>query len=104
LRTGLLQVAFVDAVLLIFAYFVYQDLDWRNSFAASHGYAPSTSYSLLTRTFTLTGKGTTLQSPPTLDWIQVVVALLIVINLVYAFEAFRGSQVSKATPSERPGA
>ena len=101
LRTGLLKLAVVDAVLLIFAYYVFGNLEWRNSYASSHGFVPTTSFSLLTRSLALAGKGTVLRSPPTLDWIQVVVALLIIVNFVYAFEALRAprSQEQPYTPS-----
>jgi hypothetical protein len=92
LKTGFLKVAVLDVVLLVFAYYVLQDLDWRSSFAVSRGFGATTSYSLLTRMFEMVGRGTTLQSPPTLDWIQVVVAILIILNLGYAFGALRGSR------------
>lgn len=90
MRTGILKVALVDAVLLVFAYYVLQDLSWRDSYAASRGFSASTSFSLLTRRLELTSGGTTLVSPPTLDWIQVVIALLIIVNVAYVVGVLRG--------------
>jgi hypothetical protein len=95
LKKSLIGLAFADFVLLVFAYYVLQDLDWRGWYATLRGLSPSTSYSFLTRMFTMTGQGSALQSPPTLDWIQVVVALLIIINIVYGVGALKGARGPK---------
>jgi len=92
LKTGPIKIVVTDLVLIVFGYYVLQDLDWRSGFAASKGFSPSTAYSFLTRSFVMTGQGSVLQSPPTLDWIQVVVALSIIVNLVYAFDALKGGR------------
>jgi hypothetical protein len=96
LRTGPLKVLLVDVVLLVFAYYVQEDLDWRSSYAAFRGYSPTTHYSLLIRTFQMVGGGVPLQSPPTLDWIQVVILILIVVNVSYLYGVLRNH--SKARP------
>jgi hypothetical protein len=89
LRTGVLKVALVDVVLLIFAYLVTQDLAWRNSFDDFRGYAASTSYSFLTRRLMLSTGSTVLTSPPTLDWVQVAIAILIILNIAYFLGTFK---------------
>jgi hypothetical protein len=98
LKTGPIKIVVTDLVLVVFGYYVLQDLDWRSGFASSRGFSSSTAYSFLTRSFAMTGQGSVLRSPPTLDWIQVVVALLIIVNLVYAFDALKGARGS-AEPS-----
>jgi hypothetical protein len=69
---------------------VLQDLQWRASYAASPhagvaGYTPSFSYSLIVRFFTMAGNGSQLTSPPTLDWVQVLIYLLVAINGWFAY-------------------
>lgn len=86
--------AVFDLLALVFLYFVMQDLAWRNSYAEGEHLTPSTTYSLFIRTLSI--KGATLQipklvSPPTLDWVQVVIALLIVVNGLYIFSRLRSS-------------
>jgi hypothetical protein len=85
--------AVLDLLALASLYFVLQDLAWRNSYAEKEHATLSTTYSLFIRTFSI--KGTKIQtplvSPPALDWVQVVVASLIVINGLYVFSRLRGS-------------
>jgi hypothetical protein len=94
LKTGPLKLAVADAFLLIAGYYVLQDLSWRSAYAVSRGFTPTSAYSLLTRMFSLTGQGSGLQSPPTLDWVQVVVALLIIANVSYVWDWYRSSRTS----------
>ena len=77
-------------LLFVFAFYsVLQDLSWRTYYAASpHDacgglctYTPSFSYGFLTRTFTLAGNNASLVSPPTLDWVQVIIYTLVLVNL-----------------------
>lgn len=81
-RTSLKVIA-VDAVLLVGAYFVLQDLQWRSGYASQEGFNPSTFYAILTQSFVMTGRGLSLQSPPTLDWVQVLVVALVALNAWY---------------------
>ena len=77
-----------DIVFVVALYFVLQDLNWRTSYAASpHDacgglctYAPSFAYGLFTRTFTMSGNGVSLASPATVDWVQIIVVLLLLVN------------------------
>lgn len=89
MRTGY-KVAVVDLVLLGALYFIVQNLQWRASYAASEGLTPSYSYSLLWNVFQMSGRAFPLQSPPTLDWVQLLAAILAVLNLVYVYTALRG--------------
>lgn len=93
----LVPTAIFDLLALGILYFVLQDLAYRSSFAENepHPLSLSTTYSLFVRTFRITGN--TIQipnglvSPPALDWVQVVVASLIVVNGLYVFSRLRGS-------------
>lgn len=84
-----------DVVLLGTLFFVLQDLQWREAFAASPhnacpqlcSYSPSFSYNLLTRFFTMVGNGQSLVSPPTLDWVQLLALALVVVNVLFAYAA-----------------
>lgn len=85
--------AVFDVLALVILYFVLQDLAWRDSYAEKEHLIPSTTYSLFIRELNI--KGTTLQlqklvSPPALDWVQVIVASLIVVNGLYIFSRLRG--------------
>ena len=105
------KVLAVDVILLAAGFWVLQDLQWRVGFASSlHNacspicrYSPSFSYSVLTRFFTMTGNGVSLTSPPTLDWVQLIVCLLVVVNAWFAWTAFKGKPRPGATASDQPG-
>ena len=87
--------AVFDLLALAFLYLVLQDLAWRTSYAESERLIPSTTYSLFIRVFSI--RGNTIQipnglvSPPVLDWVQVVIASLIVVNGLYVFSTLRKS-------------
>jgi hypothetical protein len=90
-----------DVVLLIALFYVVQDLQWRTSYAASphagtpHGYSSSFAYGLLTRFFTMSGGRVSLTSPPTLDWVQVIALILVVINVWFVYTTLARRRVSK---------
>ena len=94
----LYKAAAADLLLLVALYYVLADLAWRTYYAGTphagllQGYSPTFSYSLLTRTFTMGGRGVTLVSPPTFDWVQALVCFLIIVNawFVYANLKSRG--------------
>lgn len=91
-------VALIDAILVASFAYVYQDLQWRVGYAQSPhsaclhlcSYTASFSLGPLTRVFTMVGNGATLAGPLTLDWIQVLAILLVVVNAWFAFSLIRG--------------
>jgi hypothetical protein len=83
--------AVFDFVALTLLYFVLKDLAWRNSYAESEGLTLHTTYSLFTRASRITGTSIPLVSPPALDWAQVIVVLLIVVNGLYLFSVLRAN-------------
>ncbi len=101
MRRMAIFVLFADVVLLLAEYQVIQDLNWRTWFAASphagtNGYAPSFSISVLTRFFTMSGNGVSLTSPPTLDWVQALAVLLVVINAWLGYTLIAKRSAAKA--------
>lgn len=88
------KVVLVDLVLAYGLLSALQDLSWRVNYAGTphanvQGYAASYSYSVLTRLFTMTGSGVTLTSPPTLDWVQLILVLMAVLNAWFAYSLIR---------------
>ena len=89
-----MKILVLDVLILLFGYFVAGDLQWRSSYAASEGLLPTYSYFPFIQLFTMSGrvmfgKALPLQSPPTLDWLQVLGAVFVVANLWYAYVTFR---------------
>lgn len=83
------KVVLLDLVLLLSAYFVLQDLAWRTSYAAYRGFSPSFSYSVLTQFLTMTDQNDILVSPPTLDWIQLLVVVFAAANIWFIYKSMR---------------
>ena len=87
--------AVFDLFALTFLYFVLQDLAWRTSYVESRELlAASTSYSPFVRVFNISGGGIKqpLVSPPALDWVQVVVVTLILVNGFFLLTTVRKSR------------
>ena len=73
----LAKVLTFNVVVILLTYLVNQDVAARNAYASVLSFAPSTSNSILTHTLTLTGRGTVLRSPPTLDWFQLLLLIAV---------------------------
>ena len=90
----MLKVMVLDAVLLVALALVLGDLQWRVDYASTRNgykpaYAAAFAYSLLTRTFSMTGGAIQLTSPLTLDWVQVISVALVVVNGWYFYGLLR---------------
>jgi len=85
LVSRLAKVLAADILLAVAGYFVFEDVSWRVSYAASEGLVPSTSYLPFVKVFTMAGPSFPLRSPPTLDWLQVLAALFIIVNVWFVF-------------------
>jgi hypothetical protein len=94
----------VDLVVLVAAYAVVSDLYARLNCATGQDLygqgclarsSPQYSYSLLTRYFSMVSGGATLQSPPYLDWLQLLAVIFIVVNVWYLLA--RAKQVRRPT-------
>jgi hypothetical protein len=96
-RTAVKVVLF-DAAVLVVLLLVLNDLSLRNSYVPSR--MPSTSYQPFLRVFSMVRTcrpscvSMTLTSPPTLDWAQVFVVLLLVCNLAFIMSR----RVARARP------
>ena|SRR5215472_14772949 len=110
-RTGV-KVLIADAVLLIAEFFAISDVQARLTCAngaALYGQgcltrdSPGYSYSVLVQYLSMTSQGgLVLTSPPTLDWIQLLVVALIVINLWYIVKTFRSRRSTPDFPGKVP--
>ena len=87
------KILVVNVVLILLAYLVYQDVAARNAYAGALNFTPSTSYSILTHALTLSGRGTVLTSPPTLDWFQLLVLIAAATDAYMFWGYFKRSPV-----------
>ena len=105
------KVLLVDLVLVLGLYFVLGDLSWRSYYAMSPhnacggvcSYTPSFSFNVLTRFFTMAGNGVPLTSPPTLDWVQLLLLALFALNGWYLYSTFGANRGAKAPPDSHAG-
>ena len=81
-----LNLVVFDAVVLFILYYVLTDLAWRNAYALGQhpNLSPSTTFGILTRVFILEGGKFPLRSALTLDWVQVWVVTLVLLNGMFA--------------------
>jgi hypothetical protein len=95
-RTAL-KVLILDAVLLLAEFEIIQDMQNRIQCALGsplYGQlcmvrsSPSFSHSLFSQSFSMIVGGRYLQSPPTLDWAQLVAYILVAINVWYGYTVF----------------
>ncbi len=83
--SNLTKAAVLDALLIAAAYFVFGDQVWRASFASSEHFVATVTYLPFIQFFSMSGWTIPLESPPTLDWLQVFLAIIVVSNLYYAW-------------------
>lgn len=83
---GAIEVAAINVVLLLLLYFVTADQAERTAYAAREGLAFLFSKSILVQTSVLQGSRGALQSPLTLDWVQLLVGALVVVDVLFAYE------------------
>lgn len=96
----------IDIILAATLVYVVGDQQWRVAYAeSSHarttGYATSFSYSVFTQVFTMAGKGISLASPLTLDWVQVLAVVLFAVNAWFAYVTLAGRR-RKPAPDAPP--
>ena len=99
-----LKVLILDAILLLAEFEIIQDLQNRIQCAlGSTLYAqacmarssPTFSYSLLTRSFSMVVGGMYVQSPPTIDWVQLIAYVLVAINVWFGYTVYARSRAPK---------
>jgi hypothetical protein len=98
----------VDVVLVLFGYLVVEDLQWRSSYAVSERLTPSYTYLPFTRFFNMSGRifqGSPQQlvSPPTFDWVQFIIAVLVAVNLWYLYLGLRKRGTVKTIEGDDAG-
>jgi len=106
-------VLILDAVLLLATFEIIQDVQNRIQCALGSSLygqgcmlrsSPSFSYSLLTKSFSMVVGGTRLQSPPTLDWVQLIAYILVAINVWFGYTVYarRKAPGPEQAPSTAP--
>ena len=109
------KVTIADAILLAGVYLVLINRGWKKQCAIGNAVdctarsSPHFSYSVFTIYFSMVSppstaspSGMLLQSPPSLDWVQVFVAALVVINAWYAYSALRHRVAPQITRPDQP--
>jgi hypothetical protein len=99
---SLIRILLIDSVLFVFVYLVEMDLAFRNSYAVSLNFVPSTGYSVLTHILTLTGRGATLVSPLALDWVQLLIFALVAADIAYLARFLKQSRTQSPTQVTAP--
>ncbi len=95
-----LGVVLFDVVVTVLLYYVLQDLSYRSSYAQSEGLAYSVTYYPFIRVSHITGNVQfTLTSPPALDWVQVIIAVIVVVNGYYLASLIRERRANAARPA-----
>lgn len=94
----ILEILVVNLVLLLALYFVTGDVASRAAYAAREGLSYFFTQSVLVETSSLQGHGTTLQSPLTLSWLQIIAALLVIIDAVYVYDWVQSRRVAPSAP------
>jgi hypothetical protein len=85
----LVEALLINAVLILALLWVTGEQSARASYAVQRGLTFSVTRSLFTYVTTLSSSSGQLSSPPTLDWIQVIVFALFLIDLYYVYGAVR---------------
>jgi hypothetical protein len=86
----LLEVLAVNAALLLGLYLVLGDVASRTAYAAREGFTYSFTQSFLLETSTLQGAKGIFQSPLTLAWPQLLVAVLLIVDVLYLYSSVNG--------------
>jgi hypothetical protein len=102
LASTALKVAVVNLGALLLGVIVYLNRLSRDAYASALGFHPSTSYSFLTLTFSMKGKGELLTSPPALDWIQLLAIAAALLDAYYLLGTLRERRRSSSQPSPGP--
>ncbi|MDG6902690.1 MAG: hypothetical protein JRM80_12135 [Nitrososphaerota archaeon] len=80
-----LEIIAINAILLLGLYFVSVDVAARSAYAAREGMSYTFSQSFLVETSSLQGPRGNLQSPLSLSWLQVLLAVLVIIDVLYVY-------------------
>jgi hypothetical protein len=88
-----------NVILLALIWWVFQDYAYRASYWRGMGFTPSTSYSPFFYVTTAVRGSTFIQGQLTLDWTQVLGALLVIIDVVFIIGALRVRSRPKAVPA-----
>lgn len=83
-----------NAALLLALVWVMGEQASRAAYAAQEGLSLIVSRSLFTYTTTLAGRNGQLTSPPTLDWVQVIILGLGLFDLYYVYKSLKSRKTA----------
>lgn len=84
--TTVIQLFLANAILIVLFSLVDQDMSSRIGYAQSIGFTPSVNYSPLTFVLSSVGRGTSIPGLPTVDWSQIFLIVLIIIDGSFLLE------------------
>jgi hypothetical protein len=87
--SSVIQLVVSNVILVALILAVLQDYAYRLSYWRSLGFTPTTTYSFLTFITSATNGSTRIPGQLTLDWVQVFVILLVVIDASFFYSAIR---------------
>jgi hypothetical protein len=87
--SSLVYLVATNAILLVLIWWVFQDYAYRASYWRSMGFTPSTTYSPFFYVTSAVRGSTYIQGQVTLDWTQVLGAVLVVIDVVFLIGVLR---------------
>jgi type III secretory pathway component EscU len=90
--TSIINIIVFNVVALALAVLVYNDRVWRLDYWQSLGFTPTTVYYPFFYVTSAVRGSTTIQGLTTIDWIQVIIVVAVVIDGSFAYGAIRHSR------------
>lgn len=101
-RSTILYMIAINIVLLALIAWVFGDRAYRDEYWRSMGFTPTTSYSPFFYITSAVNGSTYIQGQLTLDWTQVLGALLVIIDVVFVIGVIRGRRRARAGTTAPP--
>jgi len=89
-----------NAILLLLIWWVFRDYAYRAAYWRSIGFTPSTAYWPFSFVTSAANSSTFIQGQLTLDWTQVLGAVLAVIDVAFLIRVLRRRSRAKAAPAQ----
>lgn len=97
--TSIVNVAIFNAVALILAVLVYDDRLWRLSYFHSEGFTTTTTYYPFFYITSATRGSTYIAGLLTVDWLQVVIVVTVIVDAVVAYGVLRRPRENESSPN-----
>ena len=93
---SLIEVVSINAILLYLFTLVRQEFQSRLGYWVSMGFSPEVSYSFLSFVLSASRRGTLIQGTPTLDWSQIFLLILAIIDVAFIFGNLIQPRINRA--------